>query len=266
MTLTKRRRTVAATIVAALALGSAGAAGADEPTAAPESYQIRGKVHAGGSTSDARALPGTVDLMHQMACRQAANLLEDGEPGRVKVEMGVWRQSGTTDATRSGVPNVNCDEKLERQSAFTAQARVIYPKQGGGTAKSSLLSLGGAVELAARSANRIAPSVLETGRDASITIVAAHDQKTVRQMIRSLALRYRLDPGTAISVAECESGLNPRASNPPYAGVYQHSTRFWEKRAASYGHAGDSVFDAYANIDVALQMARASGWGAWGCS
>jgi hypothetical protein len=234
MSLTKRRRTAAATIVAVLAMGSAGAAAAEEPTtAAPESYQIRGKVHAGGSASDVRALPGTVDLMHQMACRQAANLLEDGEPGRVKVEMGVWRQSGPGDATRSAVPNVSCDEKLERESAFTARARVISPKQGGGTAKSSLLSLGGAVELAARSANRIASSVLETGRDATITIVAAHDQKTVRQMIRSLALRYRLDPGTAISVAECESGLNPKASNPPYAGVYQHSTRFWEKRAAA---------------------------------
>jgi hypothetical protein len=267
MSLTKRRRTAAATIVAALALGATGSAAADEPTtAAPETYQLRGKVQAGGGASEARALPGTVDLMHQMACRQAANLLADGQPGRVKVEMRVWRQSGTTDATRSGVPNVNCDERLERESAFTTQARVIYPRQAGGTAKSGLLSLGGAVELAARSANRLAPTILETGREAAITIVAAHDQKSVRQMIRSLALRYRLDPGTAISVAECESGLNPRASNPPYAGVYQHSTRFWEKRAATYGHAGESVFDAYANIDVALQMARASGWGAWGCS
>ena len=267
MSLTKRRRTAAACIVAALALGSAGSAVADEPTtAAPESYQIRGKVQARGTSSDARALPGTVDLMHQLACRQAANLLADGEPGRAKVEMAVWRQSGPADATRSGVPNVSCDEKLERESAFTMQARVIYPKQTGGTAKSGLLTLGGAVELATRSANRIAPTVLETGREASITIVAAHDLKTVRQMIRSLALRYRLDPGTAISIAECESGLNPRASNPPYAGVYQHSTRFWDKRAASYGHAGESVFDPYANIDVALQMARAGGWGPWGCA
>jgi hypothetical protein len=204
--------------------------------------------------------------MHQMACRQAANLLADGQPGRVKLEMAVWRQSGPADATRSGVPKVNCDEKLERESAFTAQARVIYPRQAGGTAKSSLLTLGGAVELAARSANRIAPAVIESGRRVSVTIVAAGDQKSVRQMIRSLAVRYRLDVAKAISVAECESGLNPKASNPPYAGVYQHSTRFWEKRAASYGHAGDSVFDPFANIDVALQMARASGWGAWGCS
>jgi hypothetical protein len=108
--------------------------------------------------------------------------------------------------------------------------------------------------------------VLESGSKASITIVAAKDTKTVRQMIRSLATRYRLDVAKAISVAECESGLNPKAYSPPYAGVYQHSTRYWPKRAASYGHEGESVFDAFANVDVALQMARASGWGAWGCA
>lgn len=267
MSLTKRRRTAAATIVAALALGSAGSAVADEPTtAAPETYQIRGKVQAGGSSSDPRALPGTVDLLHQISCREGEDLLADEDSGRVKVEMEVWRQSGPTDATRSGVPNVSCDEKLERESAFTAQARVIYPRQGGGTAKSNLLSLGGAVELATRSANRIAPAVLESGRRVSITIVAARDQKSVRRMIRSLALRYRLDAAKAISVAECESGLNPKASNPPYAGVYQHTTRAWPKRAATYGHAGESVFDAYANVDVALQMVRAGGWGPWGCA
>jgi len=265
MSLTKRRRIAAGMLVAALTLGSASTAVADE-TAAPESYQIRGKVLAGGSSSEARALPGTVDLLHQAACRQAAKMLADGQPGRVKVEMTLWRQSGSGDATRSGVPNVTCDERLERESAFTAAARVIYPRQGGGMAKSGRLSLGGAVELAARSANRIASNVLESDQRPSITIVAAGDQKTVRQMIRSLAIRYRLDPGTAISIAECESGLNPKASNPPYAGVYQHSTRYWEKRAATYGHAGESVFDAYANVDVALQMARASGWGAWGCA
>ena len=264
MSLTKRK-IAAATVAAALALGTAGIAAAEETTAAP-TYQLRGNVRSGAGTSDARALPGTVDLLHQAACNQAKQLLADGEPGRVKVEMAVFRQSGPTDATSAKVPNVKCDEKLERESAFRTTARVLYPREGGGVAKSERLSLGGAVELAARSANKVAPHVLESGNKASITIVAAKDTKTVRQMIRSLATRYRLDVAKAISVAECESGLNPKASNPPYAGVYQHSTRFWPKRAATYGHEGESVFDAYANVDVALQMARASGWGAWGCS
>lgn len=265
MSLTNRRKTAAVTVVAALAIGSAGTAAAEE-TAAPSSYQLRGNVRSGAGTSDARALPGTVDLLHQAACNQAKQLLADGEPGRVKVEMAVFRQSGPSDATSAKVPKVSCDEKLERQSAFRTTARVLYPREGGGTAKSGRLSLGSAVELATRSANRIAPRVLESGEKASITIVAAQDAKTVRQMIRSLATKYEVDVAKAISVAECESGLNPKASNPPYAGVYQHSTRYWPKRAATYGHEGESVFDAFANVDVALQMARQSGWGAWGCS
>lgn len=263
MSLTKRRRTAAAAIVAAMILGAGGPAAGEEKA---QTWQIRGKVHARGSASDARALPGTVDLLHRTACRQAANLLSDGEPTRLKTEMSIWRQAGPTDSTRSNVPNVNCDERLERESAFTVAARVIYTRPGGGSAKSSLLSLGGAVELATKAANRVAPKVLEEGREASVTIVAAHDRKSVRQMIRSLALRYRLHPGTAISIAECESGLNPRAYSPPYAGIFQHSTRFWKKRAASYGHAGESVFEPFANIDVALRMARAGGWGPWGCA
>ena len=265
MRLTNRSRIVAAVLVATVALGATGSATADE-VAPAQTFQLRGNVRAGGSTTDARALPGTFDLFHQAACRQAANLLADGDPGTVKMEMAVFRQSGPTDATKANVPNVDCAEKLERQSAFRTNARVVYSRPGGGTAKSGLLSMGSAVELAARSANRVAPHVLETGNRASITVVAANDQKAVRQMIRSLATRYRIDVAQAISVAECESGLNPKAYSPPYGGVYQHDMNRWPKRAATYGHEGESVFDAYANVDVALQMVRASGWGAWGCA
>jgi soluble lytic murein transglycosylase-like protein len=265
LTLTRRRKGAAVAILAALTVAVAGTAAADE--ASPESsWQLRGKVRAGGGSSDARALPGTVDLLHQAACREAQDLLADGEPGRVKVKMAVWRQSGPADATNARVPNVDCDERLERQSAFRTTARVVYPRESGEPARSGSLSLGGAVELAARAANRVAPSVLETGRQASIVVVAAHDEKTVRQMIKSLAVRYRLDPGTAIRIAECESGLNPRAYSPPYAGVFQQNVRLWDGRARRYGHPGASPFDAYANIDVSLQMARASGWGHWGCA
>ena len=261
MTLRKRRKTAAAVILAAMALG--GSASAEAEPAPDSTFQLRGNVRAGGSTTDSRALPGTVDLLQQAACRQGAELLSDGDPGRVKVEMAMFRQAGPTDSTRVNVPNVECTEKIERQSAFRTNARVIYPRPGGGTAKSGKLSMDSAVELAARSANRIAPHVLETGNRASITVVAANDQKAVRQMIRSLATRYRLDVAQAISVAECESGLNPKAYSPPYAGVYQQDVSSWKRRAALYGHEGESVFDAFANVDVSLQMARASGWSHW---
>lgn len=262
MSLTRTRRTTAALVMAAMAIGAAGSALAEE--SAEQNFHVRGSVRAGGTKGN-RALPGAVDLFHKAACRRAADLLADGKPGRVKMEMAVVRKAGDG-ATRTNVPNVSCDEKLERRSAFRTTARVLYPRPGGGTVKSKGLSIGNAVELAARSANRVAPRVLQTGSRASITVVAAHTRKAVRQMIRSLAFRYRLDVAKAISVAECESGLNPKAYNPPYAGVYQHTTRHWDKRAKTYGHAGESVFDAYANVDVALQMVRASGWGPWGCA
>jgi hypothetical protein len=262
MSLTKRKKTAAGVLVAALAFGGAGSAAADESD--DRGFHVRGSVRAGGTKGN-RALPGAVDLFHKAACRQAADLLSDGDAGRVKMELAVVRQAGDG-ATRARVPNVSCDEKLERQSAFRTTARVLYTRPRGGTAKSGRLSIGNAVELAARSANRVAPRVLETGSRASITVVAAHTQKAVRQMIRSLALRYRLDVAKAIRVAECESGLNPKAYSPPYAGVYQHDENRWSKRASTYDHAGESVFDAYANVDVSLQMARDSGWGAWGCT
>lgn len=265
MTLTKRSKTAAALILAAMALGGAASAEA-EPLAPESTFRLRSNVRTGGSTTDPRALPGAVDLLQQAACRQGADLLSDGNAGRVKVEMAMFRQSGPADSTRAKVPNVECTEKMERQSAFRTNARVIYPRPGGGMAKSGRLSMDSAVELAARSANRIAPHVLETGDRASITLVAARDEKAVRQMITSLATRYRLDVAKAISVAECESGLNPKAYNPPYAGIYQQDISRWDRRAALYGHQGESVFDAYANVDVSLQMARASGWEHWGCS
>jgi hypothetical protein len=261
MRLTNTSR-IAAALVAVVTVGAAGTALADEAETG-SGFQVRSHVRAGGKASDPRALPGAVDLLQQAACREGADLLQDGDPGRVKVELAVYRQQGPTDATKANVPNVDCTEKMERQSAFRTIARVVYPKPGGGTSKSGRLSMDAAVELAAKSANLIAPRVLETGNRASITVVAAQDPKSVRQMIQSLATRYRLDVTQAISVAECESGLNPKSYSPPYAGVYQHDENRWPKRAATYGHEGASVFDPYANIDVALQMARASGWGAW---
>src|SRR5688572_31622195 len=61
------------------------------------------------------------------------------DPGRVKVEMAMFRQDGPTDATRARVPHVECDQRLEKQSAFRTTARVLYPRAGGGTAKSGAL-------------------------------------------------------------------------------------------------------------------------------
>jgi hypothetical protein len=101
-------------------------------------------------------------------------------------------------------------------------------------------------------------------------------QGDVPDLIRELSAVHGVDAGTALSVASCETGgtFDPAAYNPPpegcsghgCGGVYQQDLYFWPDRAARYGHPGASAFDAYANVDVSLQMATNEGWGHWaGC-
>jgi hypothetical protein len=153
-----------------------------------------------------------------------------------------------------------------RTSGHRLQAWLTYPKAPGKYTRSRRMTVGAAVELAAKLANDIGARVLETGEEASLKIRIRTREKPVAGMIRGLARRYGLDMNTAVNVARCESGLNPRAYNPPYAGVYQQDQGLWGRRAASYGHRGASPFEAYANVDVSLKMARAQGWRHWGCA
>lgn len=88
----------------------------------------------------------------------------------------------------------------------------------------------------------------------------------VDRFIRCLSRLYHLDPQHSVDVAHCESGSNPRAYNPPYAGVYQHDENEWAKRARLFGFAGHSVWDPQANVGVTLRSVRWSGWGPWECA
>jgi hypothetical protein len=75
--------------------------------------------------------------------------------------------------------------------------------------------------------------------------------------------------GQAISVARCESNLNPRAYNSGgYAGLFQQSTMYWPGRAEQWGQHDRSVFNGRANIIVSVRMAHAAGsWSPWvGCA
>jgi hypothetical protein len=77
----------------------------------------------------------------------------------------------------------------------------------------------------------------------------------------------------AMSVAECESGLNAYASNGGrYLGVYQHAAAAWPSRQNSLNPdawdkpIAESAFNGRANVVVAIRMAHSSGWGAWSCT
>jgi hypothetical protein len=72
----------------------------------------------------------------------------------------------------------------------------------------------------------------------------------------------------AVGVFSCESGLDPRAFNPagPYRGLGQqlddpgnNGVSAWDHRAASFGYRGFSPYNARANADVSIRMARADG-------
>jgi hypothetical protein len=93
----------------------------------------------------------------------------------------------------------------------------------------------------------------------------------IKQLIKCAARRWD-SPGTpeqAISVADCESNLDPRAYNSSgYAGLFQQSTRYWPGRADRWGQDDRSVFNGRANIIVSIRMAHAAGsWSPWaGCA
>lgn len=70
----------------------------------------------------------------------------------------------------------------------------------------------------------------------------------------------------------CESTMNPNAVNTSYyengnpSGLYQHISGYWPARAAKYGYAGASVFNAEANANVTMAMWRDGQKGLWECN
>jgi|GEM_PF-5186851 len=79
---------------------------------------------------------------------------------------------------------------------------------------------------------------------------------------------YGGDPAYHVRIARCESGLNPNSvgGGGLYLGVYQQHAKYWPARAARYGFAGASPFDANANVAVSIAMMRAGMYSHWGCA
>jgi hypothetical protein len=261
MSLVRKRpvRLPAAVLVAVVGLGMGARAGAAEVTT-QTSWQIRAQVRSapGQSLSGPRTLPEAMDLVHQAACRGARNLLRDGKPSKTRLQLTLWRQPGATDATHTGPPNMGCHLGPQRLSGFRLLGRVA------GT--TGWIDPAQAMSRLAEVANHDADRVMATGDQAWISLRFGSAEKPVRGMIRGLARRHGVSVPTALRVAGCESRFSRRAYNYPYAGVYQQDVRYWPRRATRFGHRGASPFDAYANVDVSLKMARAMGWGHWGCA
>ncbi len=93
----------------------------------------------------------------------------------------------------------------------------------------------------------------------------------VRDTIRCAARQWNVDGHTALRVADCESGFSPYAYNSGgYAGVFQHSTRYWPSRQNTFDrhnrwNINESVFNARSNIIVSIRMVHRGGWSPWAC-
>ena len=90
----------------------------------------------------------------------------------------------------------------------------------------------------------------------------------VKRVIRQAAARWGLSAQKMLRVAECESGLNPRAvgGGGLYLGLFQQHSGYWPQRARSAEYAGASAFDPVANANVsAWLVVHGGGWGHWTC-
>jgi hypothetical protein len=264
--MTPAQRLVA--VGAALVIGLPAGAAAEEPHAPQTSWQLRAQVRPerGARLSKPKGLSEAAADLRRAVCRRAGDLLRDGSPRRAKVELTLWRQSGAEDGTQAPVTAVSCHERLGEESAFRLKARVIWPQAPGERTSAGPMSLGPAVAKVAEAANAVAGRVLQSEEQAWITLRMWSVEKKPRGMVRALARKYGVSVATAVHVAACESGFNPKAYSYPYAGIYQQDVRYWPSRARHYGHRGASPFNPFANVDVSLRMARAAGWGHWGCA
>ena len=96
--------------------------------------------------------------------------------------------------------------------------------------------------------------------------------REVRLTIRCAFLKWRAPGGVdkALSVAQCESGLNERAYNPGgYAGLFQQAVEYWPDRFHTVPgwdrELSTSIYNARSNAVVSARMAT-GGWSAWSCA
>ncbi|NIA25236.1 MAG: transglycosylase SLT domain-containing protein [Gammaproteobacteria bacterium] len=76
------------------------------------------------------------------------------------------------------------------------------------------------------------------------------------------------DVDMALTLAKCESTLNPTAENKSThaSGLFQHLPRYWAERSTAAGWGGADIFDPYANVAVAAWLKYyAGGWSHWTC-
>jgi hypothetical protein len=94
---------------------------------------------------------------------------------------------------------------------------------------------------------------------------ACNPQETSKDAIRQY---FPESQEKAIAVADCESGLNPKAVSPggTNVGLFQINT-VHKPTVQQMGYSWDQMTDPYVNSKVARKIYRDSGnsWRPWGC-
>ena len=92
---------------------------------------------------------------------------------------------------------------------------------------------------------KVDPCLIDSSVTCSPETRKAQRITSIENKIRVAAYEYGLDPDQAVMIAQCESGLNERASNPTSTakGIYQFTDGTWAQIKAQ-GH----QFDADENI------------------
>jgi soluble lytic murein transglycosylase-like protein len=108
-----------------------------------------------------------------------------------------------------------------------------------------------------------APSVASVTEEtpSTIPVVPVAPAGSISGIIQAAAAEYGVDPGYLLSIASCESGLNPNAYNPAgYYGLFQFAEATWA------GNGYGSIWDPVAQSRTAARMIAGGGAGAWGCA
>ncbi|MEA2662558.1 MAG: resuscitation-promoting factor RpfB [Chloroflexota bacterium] len=89
----------------------------------------------------------------------------------------------------------------------------------------------------------------------------------IEALIRTAAAKYGVDPEQLLRVAYCESRYDPLAYNGILgaSGLFQIIPGTWRANSAAAGYGGASVFDAFANANVAAFMFSKGQAYQWAC-
>ena len=86
----------------------------------------------------------------------------------------------------------------------------------------------------------------------------AYAGASVTEIIETAAVEFGLDPGYLVSIAECESGLDPQAYNSAgYHGLFQYDDTTWS--AYGYGSIWDPVAQARTTAEL-IADGQSSRW------